>query len=251
LGHQPTPGSLTPLYYGDVSHTTIHFRSQYPEETMKTDLQLQQDVSEELRWDPSLDEKEIAIAVKDGVVTLRGVVDSYAAKVAAGRAAERVSGVRALADELAVRLPGEHTRSDTEIAHAVANALGWDVVVPRDHITAAVESGWVTLRGEVNWQYQRAAAERAVRYLTGVKGVSNLITIAPLASSQDIKSRIENALKRSAELDAGRITVEAMDSKVTLKGTVRSWVERRDAERAAWAAPGVKEVDDRLTVSAI
>jgi osmotically-inducible protein OsmY len=217
---------------------------------MKTDKQLQQDVAEELRWDPSINEKEIGVAAKDGVVTLSGTVDSYADKYAAERAAKRVRGVRALAEDLTVRVPGDRSRTDTEIAHALVNALAWDVVVPKDRITATVESGWVTLRGGVDWQYQRAAAERAVRYLTGVKGVSNLITVTPKVTAQDVKLRIESALKRNAELDAGRITVDMKDNTVTLTGTVRSWIERRDAERAAWAAPGVTVVDDRLVISA-
>ena len=217
---------------------------------MKTDLQLQRDVAEELRWDPSINEKEIAIAVKDGVVSLRGSVDSYADKYAAERAAERVSGVRALAEELTVRLPGKHLRKDTEIAHAAAHALSWDIQVPNDRITATVENGWLTLRGEVDWQYQKEAAESDVRHLTGVKGVSNLIALAPSVSALDVRTKIESALKRSAEVEADRITVETVSGKITLKGNVRSWAERRDAERAAWGAPGVREVDDRLTVSA-
>lgn len=217
---------------------------------MKSDLQLQRDVAEELRWDPSVNEKEIAVAVKDGVVTLRGAVDSYAQKYAAERAAEHVSGVRALAEELSVRLPGEHVRDDSEIAHAAVDALTWDVRIPNTRITVTVKKGWVTLRGEVDWQYQKEAAELAVRYLTGVKGVSNVITLTPTVSSQDIKAKIENALKRSAEIEAERILVETTGGKVTLKGNVRSWTERRDAERAAWAGPGVREVDDRLVVLA-
>lgn len=216
---------------------------------MKTDLQLQADVAEELRWDPSINEKEIAVAAKDGVVTLRGAVDTYAQKYAAERAAERVSGVRAVAEELSVRLPGDLARSDSEIAHAALTALAWDVIVPNDQIAVAVESGWVTLRGTVPWQYQRTAAERAVRYLTGVKGVSNLISITPAVSTQDVRSRIESALERRAEVAAKQIVVKAADGKVTLEGRVKSWAERHEAERAAWAAPGVKEVDDRLVVT--
>lgn len=217
---------------------------------MKTDLQLQRDVAEELRWDPSINEKEIAIAAKDGVVTLRGTVSSYSEKFAVELAAERVSGVRAVAEELKVQLPGEHVRDDTDIAHAVAAALKWDVQVPNDAITATVERGWVTLRGDVDWQYQKEAAQTAVRRLIGVQGVSNFIRLTPVVSTFDVQTKIESALKRSAEVEADRITVETSDGKITLKGNVRSWSERRDAERAAWQAPGVREVDDRLVVTA-
>lgn len=216
---------------------------------MKTDLQLQRDVAEELRWDPSINEKEIAIAAKDGVVTLRGTVSSYAEKFAAELAAERVTGVRAVAEELTVQLPGQHVRDDTDIAHAAVNALNWDVQVPNDAITVTVEQGWVTLRGDVDWQYQKQAAEAAVRHLIGVKGVSDFIRLNPVVSSFDVRNKIESALKRSAEVEADRITVETSEGKITLKGNVRSWSERRDAERAAWQAPGVREVDDRLVVT--
>lgn len=217
---------------------------------MKTDLQIQRDVAEELRWDPSINEKEIAIAAKDGVVSLRGTVGSYSEKFAAELAAERVNGVRAVAEELKVQLPGQHVRDDTDIAHAAANALNWDVQVPNEAITATVERGWVTLRGDVDWQYQKEAAEAAVRHLIGVQGVSNFIRLMPVVSNFDVRTKIESALKRSAEVEADRITVETADGKITLKGNVRSWSERRDAERAAWQAPGVREVDDRLVVSA-
>ena len=217
---------------------------------MKTDLQIQRDVAEELRWDPSINEKEIAIAAKDGVVSLRGTVGSYSERFAAELAAERVNGVRAVAEELKVQLPGQHVRDDTDIAHAAANALNWDVQVPNEAITATVERGWVTLRGDVDWQYQKEAAEAAVRHLIGVQGVSNFIRLMPVVSNFDVRTKIESALKRSAEVEADRITVETADGKITLKGNVRSWSERRDAERAAWQAPGVREVDDRLVVSA-
>jgi osmotically-inducible protein OsmY len=217
---------------------------------MKTGAQLRADVQEELTWEPSIRESEIGVAVKDGVVTLTGFVGSYAQKFAAERAAERVSGVRAIADDLVVKLPTALARTDTEIAHAVVNALDWDIEVPTG-IVARVENGWVNLDGTVEWQYERSAADRAVRYLTGVKGVSNLIIVKPrLISTVDVSQRIRDALRRSAEMDASRITVEAHDGIVTLKGKVRSWSERTDAERAAWAAPGVSEVDDRIMIGA-
>ena len=216
---------------------------------MKSDTQLHKDIVDELRWDPRVKEAEIAVSAKDGVVTLTGAVETYAQKYAAERVVERVAGVRAVADDLHVRIPGSFVRSDTDIAHAVVDALRWDTEVPDDKLTVKVESGWVTLKGEVPWQFQKSSAERAARYLAGVKGIANLITVKPAVSPVEVKAKIEAALKRNAELDAKRITVETIDSKVILKGSVRSWAERNDAERAAWAAPGVKEVDDRLAVT--
>jgi osmotically-inducible protein OsmY len=217
---------------------------------MKTDLQLHKDVLEELRWDPRVNEAEIAVSAKDGVVTLSGSVETFAQKYATERIVERVSGVRAVADDLHVRPTDLFRRTDTDIAHSVVNALAWDIEVPADKITAKVESGWITLKGEVDWNFQKLAAERAVRYLGGVKGISNLIEVKPRVTPVAIKSKIEAALKRNAELDAKEIDVEAVDGKVTLTGHVRSWAERADAEHAAWAAPGVRAVEDRIRVTA-
>lgn len=216
---------------------------------MKTDLQLHKDVIDELRWDPRVNEAEIGVSAKGGVVTLTGSVETYAQKFAAERAVERVSGVRAVAEDLHVRPGTAFQHNDTDIAHSAVNALAWNIEVPADKITAKVESGWITLKGEVNWNYQRLAAERAVRYLAGVKGLLNLIEVKPMISPIEVKSKIEAALKRNAELDAKGITVGTADGKVTLEGNVRSWTERVDAENAAWAAPGVKAVDDRLVVT--
>ena len=217
---------------------------------MKTDTQLHRDVADELAWEPSIRSPEIGIAVKDGVVTLSGSVESYAEKYAAERAAERVRGVMAVADDMLVKLPLSFKRSDTEIAHACVNALRWDIQVPDDKIKALVEEGWVTLEGEVEWQFQRQAAERAVRYLAGVRGVTNRVSVKPkAASSFEVSQKIKDALRRSAEEDAEKISVEARDGRVVLKGKVRSYAERAEAERAAWAAPGVMVVDDRIAIS--
>ena len=216
---------------------------------MKTDLQLHRDVVEELRWDPQINEAEIGVSVKGGVVTLSGTVESFGQKYAAERAVERVAGVRAVAEELHVRPMTEHQRNDTDIAHAVVNALSWNIEIPAKKITVKVEGGWITLTGVVDWNYQRLAAEFAVRYLAGVKGLLNLIEVKPAISPAEVKSKIEAALKRNAELDAERIIVDTADGKVTLEGNVRSWTERMDAENAAWAAPGVRQVDDRLLVT--
>jgi osmotically-inducible protein OsmY len=211
-------------------------------------MELQRDVTNELRWDPSVRDEEIAVAAREGVVTLGGTVDSYAVKVAALRAAERVGGVRAVADDLAVKLPGTSRRSDTELAHQVVSVLRWHVLVPEDRVKARVEQGWVTLEGEVEWEFQRRMARRAVENLTGVLGVTNLVALEPRASALDVSRRIKDALRRRAELDARMIEVEATGGAVTLHGTVQSWAERRQAEQAAWSTPGVTRVDDRLVV---
>jgi osmotically-inducible protein OsmY len=214
----------------------------------KTDAQLQRDVSDELRWDPSVVSAEIGVASKDGVITLTGQVDSFAKKNAAVRAAERVGGVRAIAEDVTVVIPASLTRTDADLAHVVANSLRWDVQVPDEKIKARVDDGWVWLDGEVDWQFQSRAAERAVRNLTGIRGVSNMVRVKQHASAPDVKHRIEEALKRHAELDSQQIQVDATDGKVTLRGKVRSWTERQDAELAAWSAPGVSMVDDELVV---
>jgi len=217
---------------------------------MKTDLQLQRDVLEELKFEPSIREVEIGVAAKDGLVTLTGFVDSYAEKFSAEHTAERVGGVKAIADELKVKLPGSYQRSDTDIAHAAVNALRWDIQVPDDRIKAAVEDGWIDLQGDLEWQYQKWAAEGAVRNLTGVKGVTNLITVKPKkASTFEVGQKIKDSMRRHAERDADRITIEAKDGRVTLRGTVSSFAERQDAERAAWQAPGVTNVDDMIAVT--
>jgi osmotically-inducible protein OsmY len=218
------------------------------EDIMKTDLELQKDVATELAWDPSIRHEDIAVAAKDGVITLGGVVDSYAQLYTAERAAARVLGVRGVANELTVKLDKIHDRSDSEIAHAAVAALRADIEVPDQRITVKVTRGFLSLQGEVNWQYQRNAAERAVRYLAGVKGIVNNILVAATPTRTDVKKRIEDALNRAAELDAGKVMVEIEGHRVTLRGTVRSLAEKNDASRAAWAASGVNEVVNLLTV---
>jgi osmotically-inducible protein OsmY len=215
----------------------------------KSDKDLERDVREELASDPRVDEKAIAVSAKSGVVTLTGSVPTYAAKVAAYHDAERVGGVGVLVEHMDVSLPDMHARSDADLAKAVGDALRWDVEVPDGKIKTSVRDGWVTLEGTVDWQYQRLAADGAVRYLTGVKGATNLIAVSPSSNKLiDVKQHIKAALTRSAEADAQRITVDIGDGgKVTLRGTVHSWSEREEAVRAAWATQGVRRVQDELT----
>lgn len=216
---------------------------------MKNDVDLQRDVFDELKWEPAVHSTHIGVTVKDGVVTLEGVVDSYPEKWAAERAVKRVAGVKALAEELEVKLPGFGKQTDADIAEAAENALEWDTEVPEDRIKVTVEKGFLTLEGEVDWEFERAAAKRAVQYLAGVKGVANEITLKPNVAPVDVKAKIEAALKRNAILDAEQINVQADGGKVTLRGSVSSWAERDEAEAAAWSAPGVNEVNDFIAVT--
>jgi osmotically-inducible protein OsmY len=215
---------------------------------MKTDAELQQDVMNELKWEPTIKAAEIGVGVKDGVVTLSGYVDSYVKKWAAERAAARVSGVRAVAEEIQVRLPGSLKRSDEDIAGAVANVLEWNVLVPYDRVKVQVQDGLVTLSGEVDWWYQKNAAEEAVRYLMGVVLFNNQITVKPPVKPLDVKDKIESAFRRNALLDSRRVTVETRGSKILLSGSVRNWAERAEAQWTAWAAPGVSEVENNIII---
>ena len=214
-----------------------------------TDRELQRHVEDALGWEPSFDAADIGVTVDKGVVTLRGDVATYTAKAAAERVALGVYGVKAVANDLNVRLIGEYQRTDSDIAQAAVNALQWNTVVPASRVSVAVGNGWITLKGHLDWQYQKDAAARAVRDLTGVRGVNNNIAVQPPVKSADVQDKIEAAFKRSAEIDARRITVTAQNGKVTLIGNVRSWAERQQAEHAAWAAPGVTQVEDRLLIT--
>jgi osmotically-inducible protein OsmY len=215
----------------------------------RTDAQIQAEVLAELKWEPRVSPNEIGVIVKDGVVTLTGAVDSYTKRWAAEDAAHRVRGVKAVANDIEVRLSSTAERTDTDIAQAAVRALEWDAFVPVEKLDVTVSKGWVTLRGEVEWQYQKADAERVTRRIQGVKGVSNLVVVKPRATPDEVKKKIEQALLRSAEIDAKNITVEVDGSKVVLKGTVRSWAEKQEAERQAWSAPGITSVDNRITIS--
>jgi osmotically-inducible protein OsmY len=215
---------------------------------MKTDSQLRQDVSAELSWEPSVNTAQIAVEVKDGVVTLAGHVGSYAEKWSAERAVQRVSGVKALATEVDVTIPGMSKRTDADIARTADNVLEWTSFLPKDAVKIKVEGGWVTLSGEVPWDYQRQAALNAVKYLMGVVGVTDKIRIKSKASASLVKSDIEAALKRRAKLDAQNISVDVLGSDVTLTGTVHSWSERELAANSAWATPGVHNVVDNITI---
>lgn len=216
---------------------------------MKTDSEIERDVKAELGWNPDLKSTDIAISVKDGVVTLAGFVPRYIDKYEAEKAAKRVAGVLAVANDIEIRLPAVDERPDPEIAREVVTALKNQLPFSYERIKAVVRNGWVTLEGDVEWQYQRLTAERAVRPLKGVKGIINDIKTKPRVEPSDIKQKIQEAFRRSAEVDANQITVETSGGEVILKGKVRSWLERDEAERVAWRAPGVTKVDDRIVVS--
>ena len=215
----------------------------------RTDAEIQADVLAELKWEPRVQAPEIGVAVKDGVVTLTGHLDTYAEKYAAERALRRVTGVKAIALELDVRLSPEHRRSDTDIAESIKQTIAWNTLVPSDRIRITVDKGWVTLNGEVEWDYQRRSVEKAVRPLMGVVGISNELVIRPKVTPQGVQSRITDALQRQVEREMKGITVGVDGSTVTLRGTVHSWHERDAAQGAAWSAPGVCAVVNDLRIA--
>jgi osmotically-inducible protein OsmY len=216
---------------------------------MKSDRDIERNVKEELEWNPDLDANDIAVSVKGGVVTLAGFVKSYTDKYEAEAATKRVAGVKGVANDLEVRLPAIDERPDPEIAREAVVALKSQLPISSEHIKIVVKNGWVNLEGQVEWQYQKNTAESAVRRIKGVKGVSNMILLKPRAEPTEIKKKIQEAFKRNAEVDANRIVVETHGGEVVLKGTVRSWIEREEAERVAWSAPGVTKVEDHIVIA--
>jgi osmotically-inducible protein OsmY len=216
---------------------------------MKSDSEIERDVREELKWEPDLDATDIATSVKDGVVTLAGFTKSYTDRLEAEIAAKRVAGVLAVVNDIEVRLPAIDQRPDPDIARDAVAALKQELPISHDKIKVVVKDGWITLEGAVDWQYQKSAAENAMRKVRGVKGVTNVITVKPKVEPSELKRKIQEAFKRNAEVDANRIEVETSGSEVILKGTVRSWIEREEAERVAWSAPGITHVEDRIVVS--
>ncbi len=215
----------------------------------KSDATLHGDVLAALQFEPSLNETRIAINVRKGVVTLLGKVDSYADKATAERVVRRVDGVRGIANDLDVEVPERHQRTDTDVAQSALDALRWDVTVPAQALQVKVEKGWLTLSGEVEWHFQKRHAEDAVRRLRGLRGVINLVTVKPQLTAIDVKRKIEDAFERNARIHAGGIQVEVEANRITLTGTASSLTEMREAEAAAWAAPGVTEVANKIQVS--
>lgn len=216
---------------------------------MKSDIELQRDVMDEILWDPILHAAEIGVIVKQGVVTLVGAVKNYAEKVAAEQAAKRVKEVKTVITDLCIRMTNESKRPDKEIMEAALNALKWSSFVPEDRVKLKVENAWITITGEVEWQFQKESVTSAVEHLVGVRGVSNFIKVKPSLNAILVKDVIKRALERSADIDAGSIDIQLNGGKILLTGKVRSWGQRKEVERAVWATPGVTEVTDQLTIA--
>lgn len=215
---------------------------------MKTDSQIQKDVMDQLKFEPFLKPAEIGVSVKDGVVTLSGLVDSYAKRLHAEQAAKRVAGVKAIAEDVQIMVESNHQITDSEIAAAVLNALKWNVAVQDEKIKITVDNAVVTLQGEVEWDYQRSQASKSIQSLAGVRSVINLVTLKPILSVKNVEKQIAEAFRRSASIDAGKISCEAEGGLLTLRGEVRSYAEKKDAEHAAWNVPGVLRVDNKIEV---
>lgn len=216
---------------------------------MKSDIELQRDVMDEILWDPILHAAEIGVIVKQGVVTLVGSVKNYAEKIAAENAAKRVKEVNAVVMDVNIRMANESRRTDKDLTKAALNALKWSSFVPEDRIKLKIENGWITISGEVEWQFQKESATSAVEHLVGVRGVSNFIKVRPVLNTILVKDVIKKALERSADIDADKIDIKLSGGKILLTGKVRSWGERKEVERAVWATPGVIDVNDQLTIA--
>lgn len=218
---------------------------------MKTDLEIQQDVMNELKWQPFLKSSSIGIAVKNGIVTLTGIVDNYAQKVEAEKAAKKITGVKAIAEDIQIGVSPSYKKTDTEIAESVMNALRWHAAVPEENLKVTIEDGIVKLEGDVEWEYQRSSAKNAIVNLLGVRNVINLINVKPKLTAFDVRAKIAQALHRAATVDAEKVSIDVEGHKVILNGKVRSFAEKEDVEEAAWCAPGVSTVESHIEIEPV